>query len=102
MGVVVNEMTIDTRIAAESVIANSRNRRPMMPPINSSGINTAIRETLIEKTVKPTTGRLCSAACTGVSPSSRCRVMFSITTIASSTTNPLAMASAISDKLSSE
>ena len=53
IGVVVREMTIDTRIAAESVMANSRNRRPMMPPISSSGMNTAIRETLIEKTVKP-------------------------------------------------
>ena len=53
MGVVVSEITIETRIAAERVIANSRNRRPMMPPISSSGMNTAISETLMEKTVKP-------------------------------------------------
>ncbi len=34
-------------------MANSRKSRPMMPPIRSSGMNTAISETLMEKTVKP-------------------------------------------------
>ncbi len=57
MGVVVSEITIDTRMALESVMANSRNRRPMMPPISSSGMNTAISETLMEKTVKPISSR---------------------------------------------
>src|SRR6185312_5785947 len=37
----------------------------------------------------------------GLRPLSRCRVMFSITTIASSTTNPVEMVSAISERLSS-
>ena len=40
------------------------------------------------------------AACSGESPRSRCRVIFSITTIASSTTNPVAMVRAINERLS--
>ena len=53
MGVVVSETTIETRMAAERVTANSRNSRPMMPPISSIGMNTAISEMLMESTVKP-------------------------------------------------
>ena len=40
-----------------------------------------------------------SAACMGVSPISMCRAMFSIITIASSTTKPVAMVSAIKVRL---
>ena len=53
MGVVVSETTIETTIAIERVTANSRNRRPTMPPISRIGINTAISEMLMESTVKP-------------------------------------------------
>ena len=53
MGVVVREMTIDTRMAVERVMANSRKSRPMMPPISSRGMKTAMSEMEIEKTVKP-------------------------------------------------
>ena len=37
VGVVVNEITIDTTMAVESVTANSRNKRPTMPPITGMG-----------------------------------------------------------------
>ena len=37
MGVVVRDITREIRMAAESVTANSRNKRPTMPPINKSG-----------------------------------------------------------------
>ena len=40
-------------MATESVMANSRNRRPTMPPISRIGMNTAISEMLIDITVKP-------------------------------------------------
>ena len=100
IGVVVSETTMETRIAVESVMANSRNNRPMIPPIISKGMKTAISETLMEKTVKPISLAPRRVACMGVIPASRWRVMFSITTIASSTTKPLAMASAISERLS--
>ena len=53
MGVVVSEMTIETRMAVDRVTANSRKRRPTMPPIIRMGMKTAISEMLMEKTVKP-------------------------------------------------
>ncbi len=53
IGVVVSETTSETAIAIESVTANSRNRRPTMPPISRIGMNTATSEMLIERTVKP-------------------------------------------------
>src|SRR5277367_5182733 len=100
MGVVVNEMTMETRMAVERVTANSRNRRPTIPPIISSGIKTAISEMLIDTTVKPICSEPLSAASNGDIPSSRWRVMFSMTTIASSTTNPVEMVRAIKERLS--
>ena len=63
-------------------------------------MKTAISDTLMEKTVKPISSAPFSAAAIGFMPPSRWRVMFSITTIASSTTKPVAMVSAISERLS--
>ena len=40
-------------IAKTSVTENSRNSRPTIPPMNSSGMNAAISETEIDTTVKP-------------------------------------------------
>ena len=99
IGVVVSDTASDTRIAAESEIANSRNNRPTMPPINRIGMNTAISERLIDTTVKPTSRAPISAASRGAIPCSMWRETFSSTTIASSTTNPVATVSAISDRL---
>ena len=53
IGVVVSEITSDIRIATDSVTANSRNRRPTIPPISRMGMNTAISEMLMDITVKP-------------------------------------------------
>ena len=50
-------------MATESVTANSRNRRPTMPPIISIGMNTAISEMLMVNTVKPISCAPFSAAC---------------------------------------
>ena len=72
----------------------------MMPPISSSGISTATSEMLIETMVKPISPAPLKAAAIGFSPSSMWRVMFSSITMASSTTKPTAMVSAISDRLS--
>ena len=71
-----------------------------MPPIARIGMNTAIRDMLIEKTVKPISLAPCSVAAIGDMPSSIWREMFSITTIASSTTKPVEMVRAMSDRLS--
>src|SRR5580658_8377542 len=100
MGASVSETNADTAIEALTVMANSRNRRPMMPPISSSGMKTAISDKLMERTVKPISLEPLSAAFMGVSPFSIWRWMFSTTTMASSTTNPTAMVSAINERLS--
>ncbi len=55
------------------VIANSRNSRPMMPPISSSGMNTAISEMLMDMMVKPISPAPLSVASKGDRPSSICR-----------------------------
>ena len=95
IGVVLSDTTSDTRMATESVMANSRKRRPTSPPIIRIGIKTAIRETLMDKTVKPTSCAPFKAASMRVAPFSICRETFSSTTIASSTTNPVATVRAI-------
>ena len=63
-------------------------------------MNTAISDMLMENTVNPISLAPFSAAAKGFIPSSRWREMFSITTMASSTTNPVEIVSAISDRLS--
>ena len=97
-----SETIIETKIATLSTTANSRNSRPTIPPISSSGMKTATSETLIDRTVKLISLAPSSAASRGFMPASMWRVMFSITTIASSTTKPVAIVSAISERLSSE
>ena len=97
-----SETTADVTTAMVSVSANSRNMRPTKPVMNSSGMKTAISETVSEITVKPISLAPRSAASNGSSPSSMCRTIFSIMTMASSTTKPVPMVSAISDRLSSE
>ena len=53
IGVSVSDTTADSAMATLSVTANSRNRRPTMPPISRIGMNTASSETVIETMVKP-------------------------------------------------
>ena len=95
MGVVVREMTSEIRTAADKVTANSRNKRPVCPPMNSSGMNTATSDTLMDSTVKPTSLAPSNAALKRSMPASIWRLVFSSTTMASSTTNPVATVSAI-------
>ena len=100
MGVSVRETTAETTMVTASVTANSRNRRPTTSPMNNSGISTAMSDTVSERMVKPICSAPLSAASMGGSPASMYREMFSIITMASSTTKPVEMVSAISDKLS--
>ncbi len=93
-GVSVSEMIIETTMAATRVTVNSRKNAPIMPSANSSGMNTATSEAVIETMVKPISRAPVRAACMRGMPSSRWRMMFSITTIASSTTKPIAITSA--------
>ncbi len=70
--------------------------------MKSSGMKTATSDIVSEITVKPISRAPRKAASIALSPSSMWRTMFSIMTIASSTTKPVPMVSAISDRLSSE
>src|SRR5882672_10374811 len=100
IGVSVSEIIAETTTAMVSVSANSRNIRPTRPVMNRSGMNTAISDSVSDITVKPISRAPSSAASNGFSPSSMWRTMFSIITMASSTTKPVPIVSAISDRLS--
>ena len=73
-----------------------------MPFMNMTGMNTATSDSVIDTIVNPISREPSSAASSGFLPASTCRAMFSIITIASSTTKPTHSVSAISDRLSSE
>ena len=87
-------------IATLTVTANSRIKRPTMPDIKRIGRNTAISDTVIEMMVNATSRRPSTADCRRDLPISRCRTMFSMTTMASSTTKPTAIARPMIDRLS--
>jgi hypothetical protein len=70
MGVVASEIASEITMEIEITMANSRNRRPTMPPINKIGMKTAISDTLIDSTVKPTSLAPLSEASSGLVPSS--------------------------------
>ena len=100
IGVSVRDTKAETTMVMATVMENSRNRRPMMPVISSRGIRTAMSEMLIDRMVNPISPAPFSAASNGFSPPWMCRSMFSSMTMASSTTKPTEMVSAISDRLS--
>ncbi len=102
IGVRVSETNAETRIVMARVMANSRNSRPTTSLMNSSGMSTAISETVSDMMVKPICSLPLRAASIGPSPSSMKREMFSIITMASSTTKPVEMVSAMSVRLFSE
>jgi len=99
IGVSVSETTAEMRIVTDSVTANSRKSRPTMSPMKRSGMRTAMRDTVSDRIVNPICSDPFSAASRGFSPCSMYRVMFSIMTIASSTTKPVEIVSAMSVRL---
>ena len=68
MGVRVRDTTPEKRMATMITTANSRNSRPTMPPMNSTGMNTAAREIVMERMVKPISSDPSKAACRGGLP----------------------------------
>lgn len=70
--------------------------------MKSRGISTATREMVREMMVKPICPAPMRAASRGLCPSSRYRAIFSMTTMASSTTKPVAMTRAMRVRLLSE
>ena len=102
IGVSVSDTKPEISTASPMTTANSRNNRPTMPPMNSTGMKTAASESVIETIVKPISCAPSRAASSGGLPISMWRTMFSSMTMASSTTNPTDRVSAISDRLSTE
>ena len=94
----VSATTPDTTTEPASVKANSLKSAPVRPPIMPIGAYTAA-SVMVMAITGPTISRApSSAARTDDSPSSTCRWMFSTTTMASSTTSPIA--STIASKVS--
>ena len=100
IGVSVSETNPEMSTAAMMVTANSCSSRPRMPPMKSTGRNTAASDRVMEMMVKTISFEPSSVACRTVLPCSMCRVMFSSITIASSTTKPTHSVRAMSEMLS--
>ncbi len=86
----VSATTPETITAPASVKANSMKSFPVSPPRNPIGAYTAARVSVITMTGNAISRAPVSAAASGSMPSSMWRWMFSTTTIASSTTSPIA------------
>src|SRR5690348_995483 len=86
----VNDTNADTRTAAASVTPNSRNNRPTKPSKNITGRNTTASVIEVDITAKNISLLPSNAACfTGI-PFSNFLKIFSVTTMPSSTTSPVA------------
>ena len=55
-------------MAEPMVTANSWNNRPTIPPMNSTGMNTAARDRVIDRIVNPTSRDPANAASRGADP----------------------------------
>ena len=89
------ENTVD----AAMVTANWRKNRPVIPPINAQGTNTAHSTSATAITGPVTSSIALYVASRGASPRSIQRSTFSTTTMASSTTMPIANTSPNSEML---
>lgn len=85
----------ETKSEAPSAIAvvraKGRNSSPVMSPTSASGRNTAMVVTVEAVIAEATSFTPTVMACSFSSPRARCRLMFSTTTIESSTTRPIAI-----------
>ncbi len=90
MGERVRAMIPEMKTAPARVRANSLNKEPVIPPIKAIGAYTAAKVSVIEITGIAISRQPIIAARKGVSPSFMCLSTFSSTTMASSTTSPIA------------
>src|SRR5215471_5616362 len=98
-GVSVSALNAEIETENAIVSANCRNMMPVVPGNSATGTNTATSTKDVATTAPATSFMATDAAlCGSVMPSTMCRSTFSITTIASSTTRPVA--SVIPNKVS--
>ena len=99
IGVMVSATMPEMITDPASVTANSRNSAPVRPPVKASGANTAASVIVMATTAEEISRMPLKAACIAdMSSSSIWRWMFSTTTMASSTTRPIASTIASSDR----
>src|SRR5215467_14763146 len=90
-GVSVSALNAEIDTENAMVNANCRNKMPVVPGKSATGTNTATSTSDVAITAPATSFIATEAAlCGSVIPSTMCRSTFSITTIASSTTRPVA------------
>jgi hypothetical protein len=99
IGSSVNDTSMDTSTAADTVMPNSRKNLPIMPPVNATGPNTATIVNVVAMTASAISPVPRRAAVTGSSPRSMWRKMFSRTTTESSMSRPIASDSPIIDMM---
>ena len=94
-GITVSETSSEASRATVTVIANGAKSCPTKPPTSAIGAKTAT-VVRVDAVTAPATSRtpVEDRVAASSSPYSRCRLMFSSTTIESSTTRPTAMVSA--------
>ena len=98
----VSDTSSDASRAIETVRANGRNSSPVEPPTNAIGRKT-VTVVMVDAVIAPATSRTARTMIAARSgPSTRLRVMFSITTMESSTTRPIAMVRAPRVRMFSE
>jgi hypothetical protein len=88
--------TSEKNTAIAAVQPNCTKKRPTMPVMNAVGRNTAISVNVVAMTARPISSAASIAASYGRLPSRRWRMMFSISTMASSTRMPTTSDSEIS------
>ena len=96
IGSSVNDTKRETSTAKATVIPNWKKNLPTIPFMNATGTKTATMEKVVARTASPISAVPARAASKWSWPCSRCRTMFSRTTIASSMRRPIARDSAIS------
>lgn len=98
----VSATTQDSSTDIASTKPNSRNRPPVWPGRKEIGTKTATSVSVVAMTAKKTSCAPSTAAARGPMPWLRRRTMFSSTTMASSTTSPVASTSASSVRMLTE
>ena len=96
IGVISRATVSDASTATTAVQPNCLKMSPGMPLIIAVGRNTATSVMLVAMTARPISVAASIAACNGGLPPRKCRTMFSTSTMASSTSNPMTSDSASS------
>ena len=102
MGVSIKAQISDSTIMMVTIQPNCLNSTPVIPLTSVSGKNTAISVRVDAITDRATSLVPFTAACMGAEPRSMWVVTFSSTTMASSTTIPMAMDNADNETIFSE